>query len=196
LSIPLVLRTFGLVSSSSSEPQDYIPKANTSVPLSGDPYIVPDFEHLLSGRLVHLRPSISALHKLGARTRVKGAAHELKPSPSGPSIEHSLNNDDICHLSVKEILARLKGIITFSHDECQNKDVILTRVLAGTPKEQTIFLQQAGRKKHEEKLREQEIQEATRQHKRADDSAARRIAQRLENVEEEADEVLAKDTYI
>jgi hypothetical protein len=34
---------------------------------------------------------LSALCKLGARTRVKGAAHELKPSPSRPPVEHSLN---------------------------------------------------------------------------------------------------------
>ncbi|KAG1816359.1 uncharacterized protein BJ212DRAFT_1480806 [Suillus subaureus] len=54
---------------------------------------------------------------------------------------------------------------------------------------------QAGQKKLEEKHSEQEIQEATRKHKQADDSAACQIVQRLENVDEEADEVPVRDAY-
>ncbi|KAG2097260.1 uncharacterized protein F5147DRAFT_778063 [Suillus discolor] len=40
----------------------------------------------------NLRTSSNSPRKLGARTRVRGAVHELKPSPSDPTLEHVLNS--------------------------------------------------------------------------------------------------------
>jgi hypothetical protein len=51
---------------------------------------------------------------------------------------------DINHLSIKEIIARLKGILTFSDEEHQKKDTLLSCVLADAPQGQIKFLQEAG----------------------------------------------------
>ncbi|KAG1865004.1 hypothetical protein DFJ58DRAFT_838742 [Suillus subalutaceus] len=78
----------------------------------------------------------------------------------------------------------------FSCEECSKKDKLVARILTSAPQEQIDFLQQAGQMKKQEA--EGKRLEGTRKHKCADDCLAHRVAQRLDDMEEETP---AKDAY-
>jgi len=55
--------------------------------------------------------------------------------------------EDLAPLSMKEIIARLKGILHFSREERQKKDLLLEKVVKFAPPEQVEFLHNAALQK-------------------------------------------------
>ena len=84
-------------------------------------------------------------------------------------------------LTVKEIMARLKGILTFSQEHRASKDALIGHVLQNAPTQQVSFLRQAGLDKREEKIQGQQAAEETRKRRRNNQQNTRRTAQRLES---------------
>lgn len=75
--------------------------------------------------------------------------------------------DGLTPLSMKEIIARPKGVLTFSRDERQKKNLLLEKVVKRTPPEQVEFLRNAALQKkrggrlsalHQKRKREEEDQ--------------------------------------
>lgn len=59
------------------------------------------------------------------------------------------DRDLISQLAIRDILARLKGVLTFSRQERQNKDSLLDRVLNHASQEHLEFLREVARQKME-----------------------------------------------
>ena len=55
--------------------------------------------------------------------------------------------DELAPLSMKEIIAQLKGVLTFSRDERQKKNLLLEKVVNCAPPEQVEFLRNAALQK-------------------------------------------------
>jgi len=88
--------------------------------------------------------------------------------------------DEFTALSMKEIIARLKGVLTLSREERQKKDLLLERVVNDAPQEQVEFLRQAAQQKRHG------TQSSTlyRKQKREEVVQPRRTVQRLDEGEE------------
>jgi len=98
----------------------------------------------------------------------------------------------LSHLGVREILARLKGVVTLTREERQSKELLLTRIVRDAPHEHLHFLLEAG---HEKSVgRAGRTQGHSRQkRKRDEEDHVRRTAQRLEEAEETMDVDLDED---
>lgn len=91
-------------------------------------------------------------------------------------------------LTIKEILARLKGILTFSRLQRSSKDALIDHVLEKAPAQQITFLQQAGLNKRKEKIQGAKAAEETRKRRRSNEQNTRRTAQRAESSHSPEDE--------
>ncbi|KAG1787246.1 uncharacterized protein HD556DRAFT_1448889 [Suillus plorans] len=65
----------------------------------------------------NLRTSFDNPRKLGARTRVRGAAHELKPSPSDPTLEHVLNSSPSAIGQFALVHLEQRTLVTINSDD-------------------------------------------------------------------------------
>jgi hypothetical protein len=131
------------------------------------------FSCLLSKELVDR--SATSAEKLASKTDCV-ASKILYSLPMDSEIRSALYE-----LTIKEILARLKGILTFSREHRASKDALIDHVLQSAPAEQVAFLQQAGLDRREEKIRGQRAAEETRKRRRNDQQNTRRTAQRVES---------------
>jgi hypothetical protein len=91
---------------------------------------------------------------------------------------------NISNLSIKEILAHLKGVLSFSREERQKKNALLDHILMHAPPEHIELLRVAGQQKnapHTDHTNGQKCKhdEGSTQH--------RRTAQQLEDVESDED---------
>lgn len=97
---------------------------------------------------------------------------------SSTSSESPPPDNGIYQLTIKEILARLKGSLKFSREERTKKDVLICRVLRDASATDVEFLHAAGREKQEGQTRAK----AERKRKRADEiGMGRRVAARSEH---------------
>ena len=92
--------------------------------------------------------------------------------------------EDLAPLSMKEIIACLKGVLTFSQEECQKKELLLEKVMKSAPPEQIEFLHNVALQK------KGGTQHPTvhQKHKREHVILPRRTAQCLDKGDEELDE--------
>jgi hypothetical protein len=93
--------------------------------------------------------------------------------------------DAISRLTQKEILVRMKGVLTIPYYANRRKDLLLDYVLEKAPHDQLDFLQKAGQAKYEAKNGAPSVVGGTaRKRKRAESLSTRRTAQRLDDGDE------------
>jgi hypothetical protein len=95
---------------------------------------------------------------------------------------------DISELTIKEIRARLVGVLSLPGVQTSTKATLLDYISANLDAAHVESLQRAGQDKRAEKQREREAREVSRKRKRNEQQNTRRVAQRLDE-----DEVVAHD---
>jgi hypothetical protein len=92
--------------------------------------------------------------------------------------------DAISQLSLKEILARMKGVLAIPNANRGQKDMLLDFVLENAPQDQVDFLRKAGQAKSKAKNVPTGVAGSAHKRKRVETLETRRIAQRLDGGDE------------
>lgn len=88
---------------------------------------------------------------------------------------------EISELTIKELIAYLKGRLVLPNACRNSKTELLDFILSSASNEQIIFLQQLGKDKQEDIAKEKEVRKLAAKRKRLDNQQARRVARRLED---------------
>lgn len=96
--------------------------------------------------------------------------------------------EELSKLTVKEVLARVRGTLKISSALRNNKSALLEFVVANAPTEETAFLLQLVQDKQIEKEGRCEVAGAERKRKRKEQQNARRAMQRLDDSDEDEDD--------